>query len=117
MITGLRIEDFDITAYTLKLLQIDTFADPDYPDEGEMLIRVEGIYGKNSRLKLIAGVVPHARQKTSNLVITADGIPEESTVPVIPQMQSIPMNHKFVLVWKSSTPYFLGIHSGEKYRL
>lgn len=111
----LQLENFDLE---VSRIEIDTFSDPGNPLEGHMIIRVEGAIGTTSeRLRLIEGVVPHARQQKSNLFLADDDIPENCTVVVKPKMQSIPANHRFVLVWETETPYFVGVQSGEKYRL
>lgn len=118
MITIFTVDTFDLTEYEWSLFQIETYADPDYNDQGYMLIRVEGEIGTpKQRLALIDGVVPSCCAPPTNLVIGADEMPENGTTLITPRMQSIPANHKFVLVWESKTPYFTGIESGEKYRL
>ena len=114
MITNFSIESFNLVEYEWSLFQIDTYADPSYPDEGSMIIRLEGLLG--NRLNLINGVIPHANQPNQNIMIRTDDMTENGTTTAKLKMESIPTNHKFVLVWESKTPYFIGAESGEKYR-
>ena len=109
----IQIDTFDLRGY--DLFEVITHSDPYNPDKGSMVIKIEGDI--EDRVELILGVVPHVEQISSNLVIQTDDMPESAKARVVPKLQSIPRNHRYMLTWESDTPYFVGVATGRKYQL
>ena len=114
----LIVGSFDLMAFQIDLCSIDSIVDPIDQDRGSMTIRVEGEIGDTKRrLDLIDGVVLHATQRSDNFIVCAGEMPECAVASVVPRLQSIPRSDRFVLIWESDRPYFVGTDTGRKYQL